>query len=208
MATRFAGFDCSEVHGCPVLHRRDDRFKTFRVVIAAQRPLDERMAARAMLPALLQHGTVRYPDRPALARAREWLYGAWTGPSVGKHAESAILRLQAEAVAGAYLPGRPDQFGFALALLQETVLEARALAPDFPETLFARERAQALAHARAVYDDKGRYAWQQAIAQACAGEPYAIPEHGGEAALAALQPAQPAETLVHPRHGLNVCVVH
>lgn len=195
MATRFAGFDCSVVHGCPVLSRRDDRFKTFRVVFAAQRPLDERMAARALLPALLQHGTVRYPDRPALARAREWLYGAWTGPAVGKHAESSILRLQAEAVAGSYLPGRPDQLQGALDLLQESVLEARALAPDFPSELFERERVQALAAARSVYDDKGRFAWQQAVAQACQGEPYAIPEHGGEAALAALQPAQPAATL-------------
>ncbi|MCY2956691.1 MAG: insulinase family protein [Planctomycetota bacterium] len=204
---RFAGFEARMVHGCPLLFRRDQRFKTFRLVIVMQRPLDDSMAARAILPALMQHGSKRYPDRPSLARARESLYGASTGPSVGKHCETAVMRLQAEAVAGEFLPGRPDQFGDTLALLKELTLHARMRLPNFPAELFERERAQFLAESRSIFDDKGLFARQQAVSLACAGEPYAILDHGGEAAIAALDPAQPAQMLTDfLQHGRRFCV--
>jgi predicted Zn-dependent peptidase len=195
MTSRFAGCEHREVQGCPVLFLRDGRFKTFRVAFLAQRPLDDTLAARALVPALLLHGTRAHADRPALARARERLYGAAAGPAVVRHAETVLLRLQADAVAGAFLPGRPDQFGGALRLLADLALHPNAASPDFPRELFERERAQAVAAERAVYDDKGAFARQRALALACRGEPYAIPDLGGAPALEALLPGAPAAML-------------
>src|SRR5262245_1827447 len=194
MTPTFAGFQREEVEGWPVLHRRDERQKTFRVALLWQRPLDQDQAARALLPALLQHGTQKYPDRTAIARQREQLFGAAAGFAVGRHGESTLLQLRTDAVAGEFLPGRPDQFGALQELLRE-LLRPRLQAGAFAAIEFAREQAQALAAARAVFDDKTQYARLRALAVACAGEPYGLPDHGGEAAIAALTAAAPAAML-------------
>ncbi|MBK8098275.1 MAG: insulinase family protein [Planctomycetes bacterium] len=207
MPTTFAGCVLDHIDDLPVLWRRDDRFKTFRLVLCWQRPLDERAAARALLPALLLHGTQRFPDRPALARAMERCYGAWAGPGVGRFAESQVFRLATEAVAGEFLPGRPDQLGEMMGLLAEFALRPRLEHGRFAADAFGREHEQALAQARAVIDDKAAWARQRAIALGCIGEPWAIPDHGGEAAIAALTPADP-ELVRHDFlvHGRRWCV--
>lgn len=203
----FAGCVLDHVDDLPVLWRRDDRFKAFRIVLCWQRPLDDMAAARALLPALLLHGTECHPDRPALARLMERCYGAWAGPGVGRFAESQIFRLAAEAVAGAFLPGRPDQFGDVMGLLAEFATRPRLAHGRFPDDVFVREHEQALAQARAVVDDKAAWARQRAIAVACAGEPWATPEHGGEAAIAALAAADPeAARRDFLAHGRRWCV--
>jgi predicted Zn-dependent peptidase len=186
MPDTFAGFSCQHVHDVPVLWRHDPRFKTFRFAFCARRPLDERMAARMLLPALLMRGTNRHADRPALARACERLYGAAVSPAVGRFSESAVLRLGIEAVAGAFLPEQPDQLGTTLGLLAEIATAPRLDGDGFPEVVFARERQLALAEAAAVFDDKAAWARQRALLQACRGEPYAIPERGDPAVIAAL----------------------
>ncbi len=191
----FAGFEMAAIGGVPVLHRRDDRCKTFRVSLLWQRQKGDGQAARALLPALLQHGAARHGDRPAMARAREQLYGAGGGCGLSRHAETTILGMTADAVAGAFLPGRPDQFGDVLTLIQEQLLTPR-FAAEGGGNLFERERAQALAAARAVFDDKAHYARQRAISQACAGEPYGVLDSGGEPAIAALRADEPAAMLV------------
>jgi hypothetical protein len=169
MTATFAGFERTEVHGWPVLSRPDPRFKTFRVLLALQRPLGADAAAQALAPSLLQHGTSAHPDRTALARARERLYGAHVGPAILRWSESVVLRLQADAVAGAFLPATPDTFAAALELLGEFALRSRLAAGSLPPVLFARERQQALADARGQRDDKAAWARQQALAHACAG---------------------------------------
>lgn len=207
MTERFAGYEHIDIAGWPVLLRRDPRFKRFLLSCALRRPLGADYAARAMLPALLQHGTTQHRDRPALACAKERLYGAHIGPLVLRHGEAAVLQFDAEVVAGDFLPGRPDQFGAARDLLLDCALRPRLIEDDFPAGLFAREQLHAVAQARAVFDDKGAYARQRALELACAGEPYGIPEFGGEAAIAAVRPEQPATMLRDfVQHGARVCI--
>ena len=212
MVDRFAGFERTEVNGWPVLTCRADRFKTFRMALLWRRPLDDSLAARALLPSLLQHGTAVWPDRPALARAKERAFGAQVGSALARHAESSVFWLHADAVAGDFLPQRPDQLGQVLGLLEEYALRPRlesgnGAAEAFPVEVFEREQSQALAAARAVFDDLAAYARQQAIQAACQGEPYGLPDHGGEDAITALDAAAPASMLRDFRdHGERVCV--
>lgn len=212
MVERFAGFERTEVNGWPVLTCRADRFKTFRMAMLWRRPLDDSLAGRALLPAMLQHGTAAWPDRPALARAKERAFGAQVGSALARHAESSIFWLHADAVAGDFLPGQPDQLAEVLSLLEEYALRPRLEPANgggeaFPKDVFDREQAQALAAARAVFDDKAAYARQQAVQAACEGEPYGLPDHGGEDAIAALDAAAPAAMLRDFRdHGERVCV--
>lgn len=191
MTEAFAGFRQTEVMGVPVLWLPDDRFKTFRIHLSARRPLDDSAAARSVLPSLLMQGTARYPDRPALARHMETLYGASVAPGIGKVGETHLLRFSVDCVAGRFLPGKPDQLADGLGLLSEFLVRPRLDGDGFPEVVFERERVQACHDARSIFDDRGAYASQQAISLACEGEPMAIPEHGGVEALEALDRRDP-----------------
>lgn len=187
----FAGFEQADVGGIPVLWRHDARFKTLRVTLFVRRPFDGRAAARSLLPALEVQGTERDPDRPALARRMEELYGAMVLPSTARQGEVHELRFSLDCVAGEFLPGRPDQLGEGLEFLADLLLRPRLEDGAFPQEAFRREQLQAVHNARAVFDDRGAWALQQALAHACAGEPMATPEHGGVAAIEALRAADP-----------------
>ncbi len=191
MADAFAGFRLAEVEGIPVLWKRDRRFKTFRFSLIARRPLDERAAARSLLPSMLLQGTERDPDRPALARRMEMLYGAAVLPSTSKIGESHLLRFSLDSVAGSHVPGEPDLLSDGLDFLGDILARPRLENGEFATGVFRREQVQAAHEVRALFNDKMVYAGQQALSQACAGEPMAIPEHGGVAAIEALQPADP-----------------
>ena len=101
MPDLFAGFQRREIRGVPVLWRADHRFKTFRVVFHSRRPLvsESAAAARSLLPSLLLQGTENDPDRPALARRMESLYGASVVPALHKHGECQIFRGHHEPIA-------------------------------------------------------------------------------------------------------------
>lgn len=187
----FGGFKRTEVAGVPVLWLPDARFKTFSINLSARRPLDERAAARSILPVLLMQGTATYPDRPALARRMESLYGAMVAPGSSKEGEVHVLRFGLDCVAGDYLPGRPDQLADGLGFLAEFLARPGLEGDGFPAEMFAREQRQAVHEARAVFDDRGAYAAEQALARACEGEPMAIPEHGGVAAIEAMDRTTP-----------------
>ena len=191
MVESFAGFTHSEVQGMPLLVRRDGRFKTLRISLCLQRPLDRRAAARSLLPDLLVEGTTRDPDRPALARRMEQQYGSAAGPATFRLGESHALRLTLDCVAGDFLPGKPDQIGEGLAFLGDLIARPLLEGGAFPGATFQRKQREAADSVRAQFDDKTFYAREQALEKACAGEPMAIPEHGGLPAIEALGPADP-----------------
>lgn len=191
MGQTFAGFHRTEVAGVPVLWLPDHRFKTFCFNLSVRRPLDDRAAARSVLPHLLMQGTAHYPDRPALARQMEALYGAMVAPGTAKEGEVHVLRFGLDCVSGEYLPDRPDQLRAGLEFLAEYLASPRLDGDGFPADVFARERRQALHDARAVFDDKSAWAAERSLALACADEPMAIPEHGGVAAIEALTRIDP-----------------
>lgn len=191
MSEGFAGFCHDEVEGVPVLWRPDRRFKTFRFMLNARLPLDERAAARSILPSLLLQGTERDADRPALVRRMESLYGAAVMPSSGKMGESHLLRFTLDSIAGAHAPDAPDLMGDGLAMLADILARPRLVNGGFPADVFAREQTQSAHAARAVFNDKMAYAAQESMSHACAGEPMAIPAHGGVEAIEAMRPEDP-----------------
>ena len=191
MAESFAGFSLDRAGEVPLLWRSDSRFKTLRVSICLRRPLDDRAAARSLLPNLLLQGTARDRDRPALARRMERLYGSTAGPVTFRLGESHVLRFTLDAVSGAFLPGRPDQLRAGMDFLADFAVRPLLDHGRFPEATFQRKRRQAADTVRALFDEKGAYAKEQALQKACAGEPLAIPEHGGLPAIEALGAEDP-----------------
>jgi predicted Zn-dependent peptidase len=192
----FAGFRRAEVDGLPILFAEDARFKTARLILEFRRPLTAANAApRAILPGLLLLGTAAHPNRPALARKMDELHGAVVVPGTSKVGETHVLRLVLDTVAGRFLPGTPDQLGEGLALLAEIVARPDLDDGAFPAERFERERRQQLDAIRSERDDPGRHALSEAIRRACAGEPMAVPEHGGADAVAALDAQGPVAAL-------------
>jgi len=191
MSEQFAGFCRAEVCGVPVLWREDSRFKTFRFSLHARRPLDGRAAARSLLPGLLMLGTERDVDRPALSRRMESLYGAAVYPSGGKKGETHGYSLTLDAVAGRFLPGRPQQLSEGLSFLSDFLAHPQLENGGFPSSRFEREKREAVNAARALEDDKTAWAQQRTLSLACAGEPMAIPEDGGLEAIEALDCRDP-----------------
>lgn len=192
MTERFAGFSLRNL-GVPVLCAEDRRWKTLRVMVVARRPLGsaDDVAARALLPSLLVHGTERDADRPAIARRMERLYGAGIGPSIHKQGGSHVLRAALDAVAGEFLPGRPPQLEDGLAFLGELLASPRLSGAGFPSAVFERERRQALDAVRTRIDDRGSFARDEALRFACEGEAHAIPDWGSEDALRRMTPDAP-----------------
>lgn len=187
----FAGFERVDIAGIPVLRLRDERFKTFRFALFTRRPLDERTAARSMLPGLLLQGTARDPDRPAIARRMHGLYGAAVQPYTAKVGESHVLGFALDTVSGSNLPGQPDQLGDGLGLLADLLARPRLVDGGFPAEVFERERVQTAHAIRSIVDDKGAHAHERAIELACAGEPMARPDHGGLSAVESMDRADP-----------------
>jgi predicted Zn-dependent peptidase len=203
----FAGFRVATVAGRTLLWLRDDRFKTFRIVLSLRRPLDARAAARSLLPSLLLQGTERDADRPAIARRMELLHGATVAPGTHKQGEAHALHMVLDAVADRFLPGAHDQLGDGLALLGDLLLRPRLVDGAFPADAFAREKTQSLDAVRALFEDKGTFARRRALTLACDGEPYGILEDGGEAGIAALDARDPEHARVDfLRHGEAVFV--
>ncbi len=191
MPDTFAGFHAEERASVPVLWRRDDRFKTVRVTFQARRPLDCRAAARSLLPALLLQGTRRSPGRPALLRRMDAMYGASVVPGVEKQSPDHVLRLGLDAVAGRFLPGRPDQLGDGLAFLAEQITDPDLDGEGFRESVFERERRQAADYVRSLVDDRNTWAGIRALEVACEGEPIAIPSTGSLAEIETLRREDP-----------------
>jgi len=132
----------------------------------------------------------------------ESLYGAMIAPGCAKEGEVHVLRFGLDCVAGAFLPGRPDQLSQGLDFLTEFLARPRLEDGRSSEDVFLREQQQAVHHARAVFDDKGSHAAERCLALACEGEPMAIPEHGGVAAIEAMDRAAPdAARLDFLQHG-------
>ncbi|MDP6928930.1 MAG: pitrilysin family protein [Planctomycetota bacterium] len=193
MTETFAGFLHDEIEGIPVLWKHDPRFKTFRMSLHFRRPLEDAAvaAARSLLPSLLMQGTERDPDRPAIARRMESLYGAGVAPDTLKLGESHVLRFSLDSVDGGYLPGNPDLFSKGLAFLADFLARPRLDDGHFPVEIFELEQRQVIDYIRSIFDDKGGYALQEAIRNACQGEPFAIPEYGSETAVSSLDAKAP-----------------
>lgn len=161
-------------------HRRTKAFKTIAARLVFRTDLDDRTAARAMLPRLFARGTRRLPSIAALQTELDRLYGAALAGNARKIGEQQIIQFRSDwvhdRIAGTRLtPSIAD-------LLAESIHEP---AP-WTGAMFEHERKNLLDESRAVFDDKGRYARQRLVEEMCRWEPYARPAIGREAEIEAL----------------------
>ena len=166
--------------GLRLHHRRTRAFKTVSARLAFVTELDDRTASRALIPRLLSRGTRRFPTLEAIQIELDRLYGATLGGEARKIGERQVIQFRSDwvhdRIAGAPLL---EEMGELLAeLLHEPA--------DWSAPIFERERQILLDEARAVFDDKARYARRRLVEEMCRREPYARASIGRESEIAAV----------------------
>jgi predicted Zn-dependent peptidase len=172
--------------------RRTRAFKTVAARLVFHADLDERAAARALVPRVLGRGTRRLPSLRDLQVELDRRYGAILGGEAGKIGERQLVQFRAEWVHDR-LAGAP-QLATMGALLAEFVHEP-AVDPDggLRANEIAHERKVMADEAASIFDDKGRYARHRLLEEMCKGEAYARPSIGREAEIRALTVADVRE---------------
>jgi len=161
--------------------RRTRAFKTVSARLTFQADLDEATAARAIVPRLLSRGTRRLPSLEALQIELDSLYGATLAGEARKIGERQVIQFRADWVHDR-IAGAPmlESMGN---LFAEQIHEP----VEWTAAVFERERQILTDEARAVFDDKARYARQRLVEEMCRREAYARPGIGHEAEIRALE---------------------
>ncbi len=143
----------------------------------------------ALLPAVLQRGTERYPNMQQLSAALDLLYGANLQHSVRKRGESQLWGFIATCVDDAYLPEGEGLLEQLTELMGEVL--CRPLLEDglLSEAYVASERTNLIDLIRSSINEKRAFAARRLLEEMCAGEAYGVSHLGEEETVAAITPA-------------------
>ena len=165
------------------------KFKTDFLSAQFITPLRRETAGlNALLPAVLERGSRRYPDMERLSAALDLLYGANVEYAVRKRGENQLWGFVATCVDGAFLPEGRSLLGELAEIMGDLIchpaMEDGLLRGDYVRS----ERSNLLDAIRSVINDKGAYAGRRLLEEMCAGEPYGLSRLGDETSVAAITP--------------------
>lgn len=172
------------VHVCST-----EKFKTTTIAAMIQQELTpETVTKTALLPSVLQRGTVSYPSTLELKRKLEDLYGATLYTDVFKRGERHIIHLGLEIANGRYLSGNPDLLREGTAFLMEVL--ARPVTEDggFRRAYVEAEKKNLKQKIESLLDDKIRYAAQHCIEAMCEKEPFGLFVYGRTEDIPSIDP--------------------
>ena len=166
-----------------------DKFKTDFLSAQFITPLRAETAGyNALLPAVLQRGTQRYPDMQQLSAALDGLYGATVEHSVRKRGENQLWGFVATCVDDAFLPDGSRLLeplaGILGELICQPVLEGGVLVPAYVSS----ERANLVDTIRAAINEKRAFASRRLLEEMCRGEAYGLSHIGEEASVRSIDP--------------------
>ena len=162
------------------LHRlQSDQFKTNTLAVLIEQELsEEKVTKTALLPAVLQRGTVSYPTTIRLKRQLDELYGAGLSGDVFKRGERHMIQFVFDLANGNYLQEKPPLLEKGIAFLGEIlfspVLEEGIFKADYVEA----EKNNLKQRIKSLQDDKIRYAAKRLTEEMCKNEPYALHAYG------------------------------
>ena len=164
-----------------------DKFKTDFLSAQFIVPMEEETAGlNALLPAVLQRGTRRYPDMQQMSAALDMLYGANIEHSVRKRGENQLWGFVATCIDDDFVPGGGRLLEGTAEIMGELIchpaLEGGLLRQDYVES----ERTNLLDAIRSVVNDKRAYAAKRLLEEMCRGEAYGLSHIGEEARVAAI----------------------
>ncbi len=162
-------------------HIKTDVFKTTSFSVNFVLPhRRETAAVYAVLPIILQRGCRTYPDRRAISRRLEELYGTALSVRSYKRGELRVINFAFNTINNAYLPKEEsiDLFGEVLSLLSSILFDPLLEEGRFLSTYVESEIRNGKDAIRAAINNKTRYAFDRCVELMFADEAYGIPADG------------------------------
>lgn len=159
----------------------DHKFKTGLLSAQIITPLRRDTAsACALLPSVLQRGTVRYPDMEQIGAALDEMYGAGLKVMVRKRGEALCVGFGIDFVDDILL-GRQEKLLERCALfLGELFLQPVTRGGRFLSEYVASEKENLIHAIAGLRNDKREWADLRLIREMCADEPYGVDRWGDE----------------------------
>lgn len=155
------------------------KFKTTTLAALIQQELAPITVTKtALLPSVLQRGTMTYPSTLDLKRRLDEMYGATLFGDVFKRGERHIIQLGMEIANEQYLKEKKSLLSEGLAFFSEILSRPLSENGGFKESFVQAEKKNLKQKIESLQDDKIRYAAQRMIEAMCENEPFALFNHG------------------------------
>ncbi len=162
------------VHVCST-----EKFKTTTLAALIQQELAPATVTKtALLPSVLQRGTVTYPSTLDLKRRLDEMYGATLFGDVYKRGERHIIHLGMEIANEQYLKEKKSLLKEGLEFFSEILTRPFMENGGFKDSFVQAEKKNLKQKIESLQDDKIRYAAQRMIEAMCENEPFALFNHG------------------------------
>ena len=163
------------------------KFKTSCLSAQFITPLRRETASYgALLPLVLQRGTMSCPDIQQLSAAMDQLYGAQINPTIRKRAECQCIGFVASVMDDSFAPQGERLLEPTAALLGELLLDPVTRNGRYLAEYVDSERANLLDSIRSIRNDKRDWADLRLLQEMCRYEPYGVSRLGDEATAAAI----------------------
>jgi predicted Zn-dependent peptidase len=150
------------------------KFKTVRIQIAFQRPIDEdEVTARAVLPYVMRAVSNRYPTRSALQIKLEELYSASFYGTVRKIGRTHEVSFDLHLIQNDYAADVPDLLEEGFRFLADILFS-----PSFDPDVFEEEVRLIDEYFLGLFGDKMRYSLRKLEETMYAGDPYRLSAMG------------------------------
>lgn len=155
------------------------KFKTIQFIVKFRSPLHrETITKRALLPYILEKGTVNYPTEKSFMRKLDDLYGASLSVDANKQGNHHIINFRLEIANEKFLPYSEGITEEALQLLQEVIFHPHITGDCFPEEVVRREKITLKNEIEAITDDKVAFSNKRLIEEMCEKERFSIATNG------------------------------
>ncbi|RYG73823.1 insulinase family protein [Lentibacillus lipolyticus] len=166
-----------------------EKFKTVSITAKWRAPLTrETITKRALLPYVLQQGTVTYPDRSAIQAKLDELYGAVLSVDGSKKGDYHIITIRLEIANQKFISNESSIMDEAISLLNEIIFNPANEHDAFLPSIVNREKDTLRQKIGSVKDDKMRYANMRLIDEMCSDERYSLHIHGYKEDLESITP--------------------
>lgn len=156
----------------------EEKFKTNLIKVYFQRPLlDKEVTYNALLPMVLQRGTLNYDTSKKLSKKLEDLYGAYLDGNIFKKGEKQIIEFSLGTADLRYIEDK-SLLRNSVKLLNELINQPVLEGDCFRNQYVQQEINNLSNRIQARVNDKNNYAVERCLEEMCSEEPFKLHELG------------------------------
>ena len=140
----------------------------------------ETASYNALLPSVLNRGTMRYPDMESLSAAMDTLYGTTVSTTIRKNGERQCVGFVASCIDDRFALGGEKLLEPMADLVGELLLDPVTRGGRYLKEYVDGEKVNLMDSIRAIRNDKRDWANLRLLQEMCADEPYGVSRLGDE----------------------------